>query len=94
MSRSYKHTPYCGEHKGKVKKRRANKSVRAWLKRHPEVTLPYNSYKKLYCSYNICDYRWISTWPQYWAFRRRYWPAGQLDKKKEYRHWLKTFKNK
>lgn len=59
MSRSYKHTPYCGDGKGKVKKRFANKSVRAWLKEHPEEILRKSSFKKCYEQYDICDWYFI-----------------------------------
>ena len=48
MSRSYKKTPYCGDHKGKSKKRIANHKVRNWLKQNPEVALKGNAYKKIY----------------------------------------------
>jgi len=34
MSRSYKHTPYAGDKKGKEKKRIANKTVRNKLKHY------------------------------------------------------------
>lgn len=33
MSRSYKKTPWCGDHKGKSKKRIANHHVRNWFKK-------------------------------------------------------------
>ena len=34
MSRSYKKTPWCGDKKGKSKKRIANRTVRQYLKNH------------------------------------------------------------
>ena len=37
MSRSYKKTPWCGDHKGTGKKRTAWKTVRQWLKDNPDI---------------------------------------------------------
>ena len=36
MSKSYKKTPWCGENKGKTKKRNANHQVKNWFKRNPD----------------------------------------------------------
>lgn len=103
MSRSYKKTPWCGDHKGKIKKRLANKSVRAWLDRHPEETPQGGAYRKLYCSWNICDYGWICTWEEYWEgewknyyrWLARGWEPNQVPDEKEcYRHWLRFYRNK
>lgn len=58
MSRSYKHTPYAGERKRKWAKRQANKRFRRKKLTHD---LQHKSYKKDYCSYDICDYYWIET---------------------------------
>ena len=46
MSRSYKRTLWCGDHKGKSKKRIANHHVRNWFKRNPDVILPQEPIKK------------------------------------------------
>ena len=62
----YKKTPWCGDHKGKSKKRIANHHVRNWFKRNPDAILPPGAYKKIYCSWDICDYGWIHTWEDYW----------------------------
>lgn len=40
ISRSCKKTPWCGDRKGKSKKRIANHHVRNWFKRNPDVILP------------------------------------------------------
>lgn len=54
MSRSYKHTPRCGEQKTKFAKRWANRRIRCLT---TEDALPQHaSYKKLFCSWSICDY--------------------------------------
>ena len=54
MSRSYKHMPRCGDRKSRYSKRYANRIVRrANMK---ESFPPYGGYKKLFESWNICDY--------------------------------------
>jgi len=58
MSRSYKHTPYCGEQKDRYMKRYANRKLR---RKKLDHDLQYNSYKKDFCSWNICDYYNIET---------------------------------
>lgn len=101
MSRSYKKTPYCGENKGKSKKRTANHKVRNWLKQNPEEALKRNAYKKIYERWDICDYYTVSTWKAYWASAIRFWLKwGQYkgysypNKKEEYRKWYKWYKMK
>ena len=103
MSKSYKKTPWCGEHKGKSKKRNANHQVKNWFKRNPDVILPPGAYKKIHCSWDICDYGWIRTWEDYWndcqklhqeAINRGWGHYIDLDKDEEYRWWLKHYKNK
>ncbi len=58
MSRSYKHTPYCGDRKNKYMKRYANKRVRQRLKDSDYLPVAAD-YKKFFCSYDICDYYWL-----------------------------------
>jgi hypothetical protein len=102
MSRSYKKTPWCGDHKGKVKKRLANKSVRAQLKENPDFNPKGGMFKKLYCSWNICDYGWITPWEEYWEsclrqhaeWVRRGWNDEEPDRQKEYQRWLRFYHNK
>ena len=103
ISRSYKRTPWCGDHKGKSKKRIANHHVRNWFKKNPDVILPPGAYKKIHCSWDICDYGWIRTWEEYWNDCQRYHQEAikkgwghymDLDKNEEYRRWLKYYKNK
>lgn len=57
MSRSYKKHPYVTDHHVKTSKKRkrfANKTIRQ------DKTFDMNgsSYKKRYCSWDICDYRY------------------------------------
>lgn len=97
MSRSYKKTPYCGDNKGRGKKRTAMSKVRSKLK-DPNYELPKGSaYKKIYETWNICDYGWVTSWKEYWNICIRFWHqyGGEYpDKKKEYRYWLKWYRNK
>ena len=104
MSRSYKKTPWCGDRKGKDKKRIANHVVRQWLKRNMDQTLAPSNYKKLYETWNICDYSWTLTWEQYWKseWKSYRWICSMLpncehkepNKKECYRKWLKYYHNK
>ena len=50
MSRSYKHTPYCGDRKNKFMKRYANKRVRQRLK-NSDYLPTAAEYKKMFESY-------------------------------------------
>ena len=104
MSRSYKKTPYCGDRKGKDKKKIANHRIRRILKQDPDLNLHHSAYKRHYCQYDICDYYWITSWDRYWAnclqtyikmskiFPLKY--STPPDKKEEYRNWLKWYRNK
>ena len=101
MSRSYKKTPWSGDRKGKDKKRVANHKVRSWLKQHPEEPLNRGDYKKIYETWDICDYGGVETWEEYWASSIRSWFRWRCyfdypfpDEKTEYRKWLKYYKIK
>lgn len=109
MSRSYKKVPYCGDKKGKIKKRIANHKVRSWLKQHPDAILQKGDFKKLYETWDICDYYWITNWKEYWdsEIRTYYYfeymfPYRNVkkyknkfpNKKESYRQWYKYYKMK
>ena len=97
MSRSYKRTPYCGDNKGKAKKRNANAKVRTKMKDLDFILANGNAYKKVYESYNICDFGWVTSWQEYWEICIRMWhrSGGEYpDKKQEYRYWLHHYRNK
>lgn len=103
MSRSYKKHSWCGDHKGTGKKRTAWKTVRQWQKDHPDILLQGGAYKKIYETWEICDYGWTMTWEQYWAScikwhehdMNRGWGAyKELNEKEEYRYWYKHYKAK
>ena len=94
MSRSYKHEPTCGG-KNKFCKNQANRRVRR----------NKGGYKKVYCSWEICDYFSRCTWEEYWEHeweRYRYFlvhcPQSKWCKEpnyeESYRDWWKAYKMK
>ena len=96
MSRSYKRYAVC-----KDKNSRYGKRMSASAVRRSRETINGGAYKKLYCSWNICDYRFyegsfehsIEDWRKIWESTPR------LQKrfptwKTAYRYWLKCYKNK
>lgn len=71
MSRSYKHTPRCGQKKNKFFKNYANRKLRRNKLSHD---LQNSSYKKYACSWNICDYETVgTTFEQFWDSEVRFW---------------------
>ena len=104
MSRSYKKTPWCGDSKGKSKTRIANHIERQYLKNHMDLNLAPGDYKKLYETWDICDYGWTLTWEQYWKseWRSYRWICSMFpnrehkepDKQECYRKWLKYYHSK
>lgn len=99
MSRSYKKVPWCGDTKGKESKKFANKKVRSYLKNDKNI-LTNNDYKRIYESWDICDFGWITSWNEYWNDKiKSYqehpeWYKKPLNKKEEYRKWYKHYKMK
>ncbi|SEU27919.1 hypothetical protein [Paenibacillus sp. NFR01] len=60
MSRSVKKSPACTDHRTpgtRWSKRQASKAVR----RYAEEIQDGKWYRKVYCSWNICDYRFYKT---------------------------------
>lgn len=101
MSRSYKKTPYCGDNKGTENKRNAWKKVRSWLKNNPEEVISGGNYKKLYETWDICDYYWICSWQSFWENEIELWkrfdePKGKPfpNEKECYQKWVTTYKTK
>lgn len=100
MSRSYKKTPYCGDKKGKDKKRLANHAVRQKLK--TQEIGNNNCYKKLYDSYDICDYYFLMSFEEFWKmeletyfyFLKHSIKRDFPNKQEAYKKWKKSFKNK
>ena len=72
MSRSYKHTPRCGERKNEFLKRYANHVVRR--RKLSEEFPQYSGYKRMYESWDICDYETVGeTFEQYYAAMVSLW---------------------
>ena len=65
MSRSYKKSNYCGDKKDKELKRLANHRVRQRLKNNLDYTPKPGDYKRMFESWEICDYRWLCSWEEY-----------------------------
>lgn len=104
MSRSYKKTPWSGDKKGKEKKRIANHKVRQKLKNNLELIVQQGEYKKLYETWDICDYGWIITFDEFmeiewknYCWLKINFPDRAIeepDEKQCYRIWLKFYHNK
>ena len=103
MSRSYKKHAYCGDKKGKERKRLANHKVRQYLKRNPEVILKPSQFKRLFESCEICDYGWLCDWEEYWQREWEWYYCDHYqswhrdappDYKEEYRNWHRYYKMK
>lgn len=97
MSRSYKKTPRSGDTKDKFFKRYANRRLR---RKKLDIDLQHKSYKKDFCSYDICDYETVGTsFEEFWRDRVKWWyMRGQYRNEsfptreetwKEYNHWYK-----
>lgn len=94
MSRSYKKVPRSGDNKNRFMKKYANRVLR-----RDENTYQHKSYKKRFCSYNICDYNSVYyDFEDWYRMRVRQWERwGQgpyPDRKEEYRKWYKYYKRK
>ncbi len=77
MSRSYKHTPRCGDSKGKIRKRIANHVVR---RKKLRTDIPQHAgYRKMYEHWNICDYEVIGTSFGEFCFHVRRWAKPISD---------------
>ena len=72
MSRSFKHTPRCGDQKDKFFKKYSNHKVRRLpMDEHP---LKGNTYKKVLHDYSICDYETVGiSFEQYWECLVKRW---------------------
>lgn len=105
MSRSYKKNCFCtdnGERK-RFGKRQANKLIR-----RTSGIADGMSYKKYYCSWDICDYKFHRTWedfkkePTHWekfvytfeGNKLKKWTKIILSENEVYRKWYKMFKMK
>ena len=105
MSRSHKKFFCCKDkERNPFMKRYANRCVRRALNNDFDLELQHNSYRKFYDSWEISDYRFQSTWKEYWESTvRTYEQFCALfpnhnyefpDKEKLYREWRKFYYNK
>lgn len=85
MSRSYKHVPCWTDHT-KGEKRLANKKVR----RSSDLIPSGNFYKKIYCSWNICEFRFVQTFNSY----KKSWTRRESSEWELYWEWYKLYKMK
>lgn len=96
MSRSYKKTPRAGDKKDKFYKRYANRKLR---RQKLDIDLQHKSYKKDFCSYDICDYETVGTsFEEFWRERVKWWHAWRYrydpyptreQALKDYNRWYK-----
>ena len=99
MSRSYKKTAWCGDSGKKDMRRVSNSIVRSKLKQDPDcIPNRGKAYRKLFESYEICDYGWLCTWEEYWARELEYQKQGYSfaheSKEEAFRFWAKWYRNK
>lgn len=97
LSRSRKHTPRSGDKKSKFFKRYANRKIR---KLPLEEFYSHKTYKKVFCSYDICDYESVgTTFEEYWKQKIKWWhiwrykyepyPSKAQAYKEYYKYFLK-----
>lgn len=103
MSRSYKHTSFCGG-TNKFFKKYANRRVR---RKKMDLILPKGSYRKVSDSWQIKDYFDLREWENYWYLindnyfwkRNVYLKYGlsipeEPNYNKSHHRWRKTYKMK
>ena len=98
MSRSRKKSHVSKDHPSKNMKRFANKRVRQLLKRKPEEVLNYKQYRKVFQSYDLCDY--IFFYPSFEDFIKQAYsdeftyhrPHSSIEELKKY--WNKRYVRK
>lgn len=94
MSRSYKKSPVCTDHNTpgtRWAKRQAAKAVR----RYNDCIDDGKSYRKVYCSWNICDYRFYQTRKQAikeWENNERL--QSRFSQEKILNNWEKFYRKK
>ena len=95
MSRFYKHTPRAGDTKDKFFKNYANRRLRRKQLTH---SYQHKSYKKDFCTWNICDYENVgTTFKEFYNFRVKLWSIWHnepLNRDDVYRDYLKWFLRK
>lgn len=89
MSRSHKRVPCCKDY-NKGMKKCANRYVR----RNHLIVPSGKAYKKLFCSYNICDYKFLESFSAYKKSMTKYNRSRTYSDKELYRMWYKDYKMK
>lgn len=99
MSRSFKHTPRCGDDKSRGWKQIYNRRLRAKERialNEDDETMSSGSraeYKKVNNGYDICDFESLRyTFEEYWDWIVKYYEKYDKpipDKKQAYRDWYK-----
>ena len=91
LSRSYKKFIVLKEQGNKYVKRRASRAVRLYK----DIIPKGGAYKKLYCSWNICDWWIYASWEEYYKEKDIVHLIKGSEKYKEvYREWYKYYKGK
>jgi hypothetical protein len=98
MSKSFKKHPVCTDsHRDSTSiKRVANKAVRQCNGSIPNG----RAYRKLFCSWNICDYKFRNSLEEFISLREsfsfKYEGRGLTDQEitEETRYWYRVYKNK
>ena len=88
MSRSYKKNPCCKDYNRGMKKC-ANRYVR----RNYLIVPSGKVYKKLFCSYDICDYKFLESFSSYKKWISKHDHRNYTDAEL-YRTWYKYYKMK
>ncbi|MDE5777312.1 MAG: hypothetical protein K2I10_02195 [Lachnospiraceae bacterium] len=88
MSRSYKRIP-CWKDYNKGMKKCANR----YLRRNYLIVPSGNAYRKMFCSYEICDYKFLESFS---SFKKRFIINNHksYSDKELYRMWYKEYKMK
>lgn len=102
MSRSFKKTSYCGDNKGKKKKRLANDKVKSFFKKNQDIQISRGDFRKIQNPWDICDYcTKFESFESYWDFEVTFYEThkdrynlSKPNKKEAYRDWYKTYKMK
>lgn len=102
MSRSYKHFRNLPKGRSVIKEENSRFGKKSAVRavRHAEDVADGGAYKKHYCSWNICDYRWFENDYDAHEFRKKWfahdkefdWLRGRLRKKnwkEAYREYIK-----
>jgi hypothetical protein len=87
MSRSYRKTPILKDPNNKWAKRKSNKRVR----NNSDEIVNGNHYKKLFCSYDICDFK-MNTGLSFKEWLDNEIEHGRIDKSKDWRECYKQYR--